>query len=80
MKYKTTNRKKLAKELDISITTLGRKMKKLDPAFLEYIKGHYVLLENEVKFIHDNIEWRTPWEIEQGYPNKRHPRENKFGD
>jgi hypothetical protein len=80
MEYRTMNRKELAMELDISYDILNRKMKKLDPVFLEHIKNRQLLFENEVKYIHDHIEWRTPWEIEQGYPNKRHPRENRFGD
>ncbi|MDE5417586.1 hypothetical protein L3049_06155 [Labilibaculum sp. DW002] len=63
MEYRTMNRKELAMELDISISTLGRRMKKLNPVFLEHIKGHYLLLENEVKYIHENVEWRTKWEI-----------------
>ncbi|WP_461632271.1 hypothetical protein [Labilibaculum euxinus] len=80
MEYRTMNRKELAMELDISYDIFNRKMKKLDPVFLEHIKNRQLLFENEVKYIHDHIEWRTTWEIEQGYPNKRHPRENRFGD
>ncbi len=57
------NRKELAGQLKISTATLGRKMKQLPPEFREHIKGHYLLLENEVKYIHENIEWRKPWEI-----------------
>ncbi|MBN2595654.1 MAG: hypothetical protein JXR82_02605 [Marinifilaceae bacterium] len=63
MEYRTMNRKELAMELDISTSTLNKKMKKLDPVFLEHIKGHNLLLENEVKFIHENVEWRAKWEI-----------------
>jgi len=63
MKYRTMNRTELAIELDISRSTLIRRMKKLDPAFLEHIKNRSLLFENEIKYIHDNIEWRAPWEI-----------------
>ncbi|WP_461630856.1 helix-turn-helix domain-containing protein [Labilibaculum euxinus] len=48
MEYKTMNRKELAMKLDISISTLGRRMKKLNPAFLEYIKNRSLLFENEI--------------------------------
>ena len=63
MIYRTMNRKELAAELGISYVTLYRRMKKLDPEFMEHIRGRYLLLEQEVKFIHDSIEWRKPWEI-----------------
>lgn len=63
MEYKTMNRKELAAELGISVNTLYRRMKKLNPAFLNHIKGKSLLLENEVKYIHESIEWRKPWEI-----------------
>lgn len=74
------NRKELAVELEISDSTLYRKMKKLNPVFLEHIKNRQLLFENEVKYIRNHIEWRTPWEIEQGYENKRHPQKNRFDD
>ena len=57
------NRKELAMELDISTSTLRRKMKQLPPEFREHIKGHSLLFENEVRFIHENIEWRAKSEI-----------------
>jgi hypothetical protein len=56
MEYKTMNRKELAAELDISTTTLTRRMERcLKPAFLEHIKGQSLLFENEVKYIHEGI-------------------------
>ncbi|BAX79329.1 hypothetical protein [Labilibaculum antarcticum] len=70
MEYKTMNRKELVMELDISTSTLCKKMKKLDPVFLEHIKGHNLLLENKVKFIQKNVEWRVKWEI--GILDKKH--------
>ncbi|MDM8160458.1 hypothetical protein QUH73_11590 [Labilibaculum sp. K2S] len=80
MEYRTMNRKELAMELDISTSTLCKKMKKLDPSFLEHIKNKSLLFENEVKYIHDNIEWRTPWEIKQGYANVRRLKDTRFDD
>ncbi|WP_461641122.1 hypothetical protein [Labilibaculum euxinus] len=61
MEYRTMNRKELAMELEISKSTLGRRMKDLDPKFKEQIKGHYVLLENEVKYIHEQISGMQKW-------------------
>ncbi|WP_461632273.1 hypothetical protein [Labilibaculum euxinus] len=61
MEYKTMNRKELAMELEISGSTLWRRMKSLDPKFKEQIKGHYVLLENEVKYIHEQISGMQKW-------------------
>ena len=61
MEYRTMNRKELAMELEISGSTLWRRMKNLDPKFKEQIKGHYVLLENEVKYIHEQISGMQKW-------------------
>ncbi len=55
------NRKELAMELEISGSTLWRRMKDLDPQFKEQIKGRYVLLENEVKYIHEQISGMQKW-------------------
>ncbi len=55
------NRKELAMELEISGSTLWRRMKDLDPKFKEQIKGRYVLLENEVKYIHEQISGMQKW-------------------
>ncbi|WP_321319601.1 hypothetical protein [Labilibaculum sp.] len=63
MEYRTMNRKELAVELNISSSTLNKKMKNLDPVFLEHIKKRQLLFENEVKYIHENVEWRAKWEI-----------------
>ncbi|WP_321319604.1 helix-turn-helix domain-containing protein [Labilibaculum sp.] len=61
MEYKTMNRKELAMELDISRSTLGRRMEDLDPKFKEQIKGRYLLFENEVKYIHEQISGMQKW-------------------
>lgn len=74
------NRKELAMELDISKSTLGRRMKNLNPDFLEHIKNRSLLFENEIKYIHENIEWRTSWQISQGYPNVRQQQDTRFDD
>ncbi len=60
------NKKELAMELDISKSTLARRMKKLNPLFLEHIKNRSLLFENEIKYIHENIEWRTQLQIDSG--------------
>jgi hypothetical protein len=63
MEYRTMNKKELAKQLNISPDKLRRKMKQLPLEFREHIKGHSLLFENEVQYIHENVEWRAPWEI-----------------
>ena len=60
------NRIELAMELEISTSTLKRRMKKLNPVFLEHIKNRSLLFENEIKYIHENIEWRTQLQIDTG--------------
>ncbi|WP_372640212.1 hypothetical protein [Ancylomarina sp.] len=56
MEYRTMNRKEIAAELDISTTTLTRRMEKsLNPEFLKLIKKRALLFENEVKYIHEGI-------------------------
>lgn len=62
MEYRTMNRKELAVELDISPATLWRRMKKLNQEFRNQIKGHSLLLENEVKYIHEQISGLKKWE------------------
>lgn len=57
------NKKELAEQLNISPDKLRRKMKQLPLEFREHIKGRSLLFENEVQFIHENVEWRNPWEI-----------------
>lgn len=50
------NRIELAAELDISLNTLTRRMKKyLKPEFLYHIKRKSLLFENEVKYIHEEL-------------------------
>lgn len=50
------NRIELAAELDISLNTLTRRMKKyLKPEFLYHIKNKSLLFENEVKYIHEEL-------------------------
>ena len=66
MEYRTMNRIELAMELEISTSTLNRRMKKLNPVFLEHIKNRSLLFENEIKYIHENIEWRTQLQIDTG--------------
>lgn len=57
------NRKEFAMELNISGSTLlWRRMKDLDPKFKEQIKGYYLLLENEVKYIHEQISGMQKWQ------------------
>lgn len=56
MIYKTMNRKELAIELEISKSTLSRKMEKaLSPEFRIQIKGRSLLFENEVKHIYEKV-------------------------
>jgi DNA-binding Lrp family transcriptional regulator len=56
MEYRTMNRKEIASELSISITTLTRRMEEvLKPKFLKRIKGRSILFENEVKHIYESI-------------------------
>ncbi len=62
MEYKTMSRKELAMELEISKPTLWRRMKELDPEFKKQIKGRYLLLENEVKYIHEQISGMQKWQ------------------
>ena len=55
MEYRTMNRIELAALMDISIGTLKRKMeKKLEPEFLEEIKGE-ILLANHVQHIYEKL-------------------------
>jgi len=54
------NRKEFAMELNISGSTLWRRMKDLDPKFKEQIKGYY--LQNEVKYIHEQISGMQKWQ------------------
>jgi len=63
MEYKTMNRNELAEQLNISSNTLRRKLKQLPPEFREHIKGRSLLFENDVQYIHKNVEWRKPWEV-----------------
>lgn len=56
-------KKELAAELNISSSKLRRKIKQLPLEFREHIKERSLLFENEVQFIHENVEWRNPWEI-----------------
>jgi DNA-binding transcriptional LysR family regulator len=55
MKYKTTNRKEIAKELDISTSTLSRRIKKLSPEFQKLIFGQPILFENQAKHIYEKV-------------------------
>lgn len=55
MEYKTTNRKEIAKELDISIATLRRRIKNLSPEFQELIFGQQILFENQAKHIYEKV-------------------------
>ena len=63
MEYRTMAKKELAAELNISSAKLRRKLKQLPLEFREHIKDRSLLFENEVQFIHENVEWRVPWEI-----------------
>ncbi|MCY1635763.1 helix-turn-helix domain-containing protein [Marinifilum sp. D737] len=61
MEYRTMNRKELAAELDISYATLYRRMKLLDPEFRKAITGKSLLLENQVRYIHEQISGLKKW-------------------
>lgn len=55
MKYKTTNRKEIAKELEISVSTLGRRIKELSPEFQKLIFGKPIIFENQAKHIYEKV-------------------------
>ncbi|NOU60817.1 hypothetical protein [Marinifilum caeruleilacunae] len=66
MNYRTMNRKELAIELGVSYSTLNRRIKKMDPVFRKQIKGDQVLFEEQVRYIHENIDLRKRSEIGLG--------------
>ncbi|MDM8159053.1 helix-turn-helix domain-containing protein [Labilibaculum sp. K2S] len=55
MKYKTTNRKEIAKELEISVSTLSRRIRNLNPEFQKLIFGKPILFENQAKYIIEKV-------------------------
>lgn len=55
MEYKTTNRKEIAKELDISVSTLYRRILNLNPEFQKLISGKPILFENQAKYIIEKV-------------------------